>query len=93
MSRAEEGPTRYPVWTEVYGRGNVRVGQVMALAACGEAFDDACGDCLICYPDCPESSGRWVLYTDMHDEQLERIFGPLFAVLSGAVSSASEVAS
>lgn len=68
------------VWLEVFhgnGHNDLEVAAVTVIAKCGEAFDEGCGDCLICFHDCPYGQGRWVLYTD-DDEEMERIFGPLF---------------
>jgi hypothetical protein len=80
-ANGEREPRTGRVWTEVFHRTPayeyVEVAAVTLIAKCGEAFDEGCGDCLICFPDCDYAQGRWVLYTD-DDEEMERFFGPLF---------------
>jgi len=48
--------------------GKVLLRTATAEPICGEAFCDACGDCLACYGDeeCSRSEGkhRWIEYED-----------------------------
>lgn len=88
------------LWLEVYDywpRSEERVAAVTAEALCGEAFDDACGCCLVCYGDeCGQGSGRWIIELDddgVPGETLTRVFGPLFATMAaGRWSGSGEVA-
>ena len=60
---------------DVYAAGGrERLGTVTLEAGCGEAFCDACGDCLYCYggdDGCPIGSHWWVIY----EEDLAAWFG------------------
>lgn len=54
------------------------------VARCGEFFDENCGDCLVCFPDCPEAAGLAYLWTDADREHVAIVMQPLFDVLTGA---------